>query len=202
MEEYKSNSFKSREQQQEEPKQKLEPIVTSGAKIKKKSKTSEFFGQFISEDGEKVKSYIWTDVMVPAIKKTISDVVTNAIDMLLYGDTKSAYSKIPAEKVSWRTYYKSEERNSGGYVRPQVLPYTYDEIIVQTKGQADAVLNEMANAIQEYGFVSVASMYDLVGITNYAFTCNSYGWTDLRNAMIIRERDGYLLKMPKPMAID
>ena len=55
--------------------------------------------------------------------------------------------------------------------------------------------------IDTYGIVSVADMYDLVGIaTNY--TDNKYGWTNLRNAEPIRVANGYMLKLPKAGPID
>ena len=59
----------------------------------------------------------------------------------------------------------------------------------------------MDELIDTYGSVSVADMYDLVGMScNY--TDNKYGWTNLRNAEPVRVRDGYLLKMPKATPID
>ena len=59
----------------------------------------------------------------------------------------------------------------------------------------------MDGMLETYGVVSVADMYDLVGITcNY--TDNKYGWTNLRNAEPVRVRDGYMLKLPKAGPID
>lgn len=37
---------------------------------------------FISEDAGNIKSYVVLDVLVPAIKKAIADIVTGGIDML------------------------------------------------------------------------------------------------------------------------
>ena len=58
----------------------------------------------------------------------------------------------------------------------------------------------MNELIDTYGMVSVADFYDLVGLQcNY--TDNKYGWTDIRNASVVRVRDndgnGYLIKLPK-----
>ena len=52
-----------------------------------------------------------------------------------------------------------------------------------------------------YGLVRVADLKDLVGISDN-YTDNKYGWTNIRNAEIVRVRDGYMIKMPKAVPID
>jgi hypothetical protein len=49
--------------------------------------------------------------------------------------------------------------------------------------------------------VSVADLYDLVGVTGN-YTDNKYGWTDIRSASVIRVRDGYMLKLPKALPLN
>lgn len=44
-------------------------------------------------------------------------------------------------------------------------------------------------------------MKDLVGITG-SYTDNKYGWTNIRNAEIVHVRDGWMIKMPRAVAID
>ena len=55
--------------------------------------------------------------------------------------------------------------------------------------------------IETYGLVRVADLYDLVGITGN-YTDNKYGWMNIRNAEIMRVRDGYMIKMPRAVPID
>ena len=51
--------------------------------------------------------------------------------------------------------------------------------------------------IDEYDVVSVADLYDLVGITG-RYTDQDYGWTNIHNARAVRCRDGGLtLELPK-----
>lgn len=88
MEEYKPNSHKSKEEQKNlVPEKRVEKVISGTVKSKKKSEMQKFADVFISEDVNNVKSYIVMDVLVPAIKKAISDIVTNGIDMILYGET-------------------------------------------------------------------------------------------------------------------
>ena len=197
MEDYKANSHRSKEEQKL-PEKKVQPVV-KGKVTKKKNNVRKLTDTFVSEDIQNVKSYVLMDVLVPAVKKAISDIVTNGIDMLLYGETGRT-KKSNASTVSYRSYY--DNRRDDGYSSSRTRTgYSYDDVILETRGEAEDVLTRMDELIDTYGSVSVADMYDLVGMScNY--TDNKYGWTNLRNAEPVRVRDGYLLKMPKATPID
>ena len=79
MEDYKSNSDKARQEQQSE--KKVEAVITGAAKTRKKGEMQKFADVFIAEDANNVKSYILMEVIVPAVKKAISDIVTTGIDI-------------------------------------------------------------------------------------------------------------------------
>ena len=59
----------------------------------------------------------------------------------------------------------------------------------------------MDDILEKYGMVSVADLYDLVGVTGN-YTDNKYGWTNLSNAEIVRVRDGYQIKLPRARVLD
>ena len=82
--EYKSNSHKSNEVDE---RKKVGKVVKGKVKTKKKSGITKFTDVFISEDVSSVKSYIIGEVLIPAMKKALSDIVTNGIDMILYGES-------------------------------------------------------------------------------------------------------------------
>lgn len=203
IENYKPNSHKSKEDQ-DAPIKKTEKVISGTAKKRKKSEIRKFTDVFISEDVDSVKNYILVDVLVPAVKKAISDIVTNGIDMLLYGESKHSNAGTTASKVSYRSYYdkKSGDDRLARYSTTHTrVGYDYDNIILDTRGEAENVLSRMDELVSTYGMVSVADMYDLVGITGN-YTDNKYGWTDIRNASVVRVRDGYVIKMPKVLPID
>ena len=202
MEEYKPNSHKFKEDQKGSvPEKKVEKVIAGTAKSKKKSDIRKFTDVFVSEDVNNVKSYILLEVLVPAIKKAISDIVTNGIDMLLYGETGKTKSNSTASKVSYRSYYDGRNgRRDYSAVRTKIS-YNYDDIILDNRGEAEDVLSRMDELISTYGLVSVADLYDLVGVTGN-YTDNKYGWTNIRSASVIRVRDGYMLKLPKALPLD
>ena len=197
MAEYKSNSHRSKEQN-EIVEKKVEQIAKG--KTKKKSEVKKFADTFIAEDITSVKDYILMEVLLPAAKKAISDIVTNGIDMILYGETRSK-SKSRESRVSYTKYYDRDR----DYDRPSRTRgrygYDYDDIILDTRKEAEEVLDRMDDLIDNYGMVSVADLYDLVGVSGN-YTDNKYGWTNLRNADVQRVRDGYLLKLPKALPFD
>lgn len=201
MDDYKPNSHRFREERTSETideKKKVEKVVTGMVKTKKKSDIHKIASIFISDDIKDVKSYILMDVVVPTVKKTIISV----IDMILNGGSARGGSYSNASKVSYRNYYdrRDDDRRPSDGSRTRT-GYSYDDIILETRGEAEDVLSRMDELIDTYGVVSVADLYDLIGKTcNY--TDNKYGWTNLRNAEPIRVRDGYMLKLPKVAPIN
>ena len=119
--------------------------------------------------------------------------------MILYGESRRGGRRSTADKVSYRSY--------SDYSRPREVRsttasrYSYDEIILDSRGEAEDVLARLDELIDSYGLVRVADLYDLVGITG-DYTDNKYGWTSLRTAEVIRVREGYAIKMPRAIPID
>lgn len=207
MDDYKPNSNRFKEtQKKEEPatqEKKVEKVVTGVVKTKKKSKFNQMMDGFISEDAKNVKSYVFGEVLIPAIKKAISDIVTDGIDIILYGESRGRNKRSAADRVSYRNYYDDRGRGSRMNERQAIMAagYSYDDIILSSRGEAEDVLARMDELMDTYGLVRVADLYDLVGITGN-YTDNKYGWTNIRNADIVRVRDGYMIKMPRAVPID
>lgn len=195
MEDYKSNSYKSKEAQKEPvPEKKVEKVISGSAKSKKKSGLQKISNVFIPEDVENVKSYIFEDIIVPAVK----DIILDAVRAFL-GVEKRSGRNSTASKVAYRSYYEKENRRD--YTSRTRAGYDYDDIILDNRGEAEEVLARMDELIATYGLVSVADFYDLVGVTGN-YTDNKYGWTDIRNASVIRVRDGYMIKLPKALPLN
>ena len=57
----------------------------------------------------------------------------------------------------------------------------------------------MEDAIEMYGAVSIADIYDLAGITNYRgeFVDRNWGWSAMDGIKIRRRGGKYLLDLPK-----
>lgn len=200
---YKPNSHKAREEQKQVPEKKVEKVVRGTVKSKKKSEIKKFTDVFISEDASNVKNYLFMDVLIPALKKAVSDMVTTGVDMLLYGEDGRTKRRTPASSVSYGNYYgrkRDDDRNYSSSKSNNVNDY--DDFVLETRGEAEEVLEQMGALIETYGQVSIADLYDLVGKTCTNYTYNRYGWVNIRNADVVRIRDGYLLKLPKALPIE
>ena len=204
MNDYTPNSHKYKNEKETEAleeRKKLDKVVTGTVKTKKKSELSKVADIFISEDVKNVKSYILMDVLVPSIKKAISDIVTNGIDMILYGGNGRRSQCTNASKVSYRSFYDNSTNYQPSDNTRTRSGYSLDDIVLESRGEAEDVLTRMDELLETYGVVSVADLYDLVG-KQCNYTDNKYGWKNIRNAEPIRVRDGYLLKLPKPGPIN
>lgn len=205
MEEYRPNSHKSKETQKEgtaPPDKKVEKVISGSAKPKKKGEMQKFADVFISEDVGNVKSYILMDVLVPAIKKAISDIVTNGIDMILYGETGRTRKASSGTKVSYGKFYDREPDRRRERLASSRGGYDYDDIVFETRGDAESVLDAMNDIISQYGVVSVGDLYDLADVSTDNYAANKYGWTDISGCKPVRVRDGYILKLPKALPIN
>lgn len=208
-EQYKPNSNKYKKEQieenQVETKKKVEKVVTTTA-VKRKNGIRKFADSFISEDAANVKSYVVSEVLIPALKKAISDIVTDGIDMILYGSSgKSRQNSTKTSYISYRNYSDPRDKKYS-YREPSRsmnAGYSYDDIILSTRSEAEEVILAMSELVETYGVASIADLYDLVGVSGN-FTDNKYGWTkaNIRNAEVVHTRDGYLLKFPRARLID
>lgn len=205
MREYQSNSHMSRERQQQQaetiPEKKVHKVVSGNVKTRE-NKGRKLSNVFISEDASNIKSYVFMDVVVPAVKKLIFDIFTDGIEMFLYGSTGSRKAKSSGGKTSYRSYYenKSDRRDDRGSSRSRI---DYDDIVYPDRRDAEAVLLEMKETVEHYQLVTVLDMYDMAGLGSEApYTANRFGWTNLRNAEVVRARDGYIIDLPKPSAME
>ena len=101
------------------------------------------------------------------------------------------YGRSPAKKKTGYVSYSSKQLPQKGK--------TYKDIVFATLDDTSKVLNAMVSLIDEYGFVSVADLYDLVGITGN-YTDNKIGWhnLDLNSAYPEMYNGGWKLILPEP----
>lgn len=193
-----SNSHKAKEEKEK----KVEKVIQGNVTTRKKPLGKKFSENFLGDDIQNVRGYIIFDVIIPAIKETISSVVSNGVEMLLFGEPKAnKVGKKNGSYVSYSSYYnKSERRKPNTSNRGD--RHDFRDIILETRGEAEEVLSNMVDLVYDYGAVSVADLYDLVGITGN-FTDNRYGWTDMSGSSVARARGGgYIIDLPKVTLLD
>lgn len=206
MEEYKPNSHAYKEQQKEElnpiSKKKFEKVVTGSVRTKKKSEAHKLMDIFLPEDITSVKSYILYDILVPAVKRFLSD----SVDAILYPGGDGPRRKTTASKISYAGYYRGERDRRVDPPSRVRNGFDYDDIVFDSRGDAEAVLTAMQDAIERFGMVSVGDLYDLAEVSTTNYATNKYGWKDVRDicgAEVVRLRDGgYVLKLPRAIPLN
>ena len=203
---YTPNSHKYREERKTKvtEEKRIQKVVKGPVKTKRND-VRKFADIFISEDVASVKNYIFMDVLVPAIKKAIYDIVTNGIDMFLYGGTGKGKSGSNNQKVSYRNYYDQKNNSSSGYRGSENTKnhnaFDYDDIVFSNRGEAEAARQQMQDIVARYGIVTVNDLYEMTPLTA-PYTSQKYGWMDVSNVEVMRVRDGYILKLPRAVPID
>ena len=206
---YPSNSSISKEQsslnnaKNETKKEPAKQIVT--AKVRKQGLVRKLGKSIIEDSLETAKEKAYNEIIVPGFKELIFDTITEIFNVMLFGgEVSSRYqpthtSRNRAEsQTSYSGYYDQKNRR---IPKRQDISYEPDTIIIDTRGEALAVLNELDSMIHRYGQASVADFYDLVGVTS-DWTDNRYGWLNLREASIKPVRDGFMIILPRTRALD
>lgn len=207
MQDYKPNSHRYKEEQSKtaprETKKEVQKVIKGPVKVKKKGVVESAVDKFVSEDVPNIKTYLVSDVIIPTIKNTIWDAFTNTLDMVLFGGTGRGKKNGPgSSRVPYVSYNKcSDNRGSSRSDEPRRSRYDFSSITFHNKRDAEEVLRQMDALMDEYKLVTVADLYDLIGETG-EHTDYKYGWQNIRNAQIVRGRDGYYIQLPKPLPID
>lgn len=206
-----SNSNKSKTQKptvnQPPEKKRPDPIVTGKTRQRKPSFWKRFKGVFQNEDSQNVGQYVVWEVLIPAFKDTLYDAVTQGVGRALGVDhpyrrsvigngsnnrtdynrisTGSRINRSPSREISYRA------RKS----------HDFNEIILESRGEAEEVLDRLGLYIDEYGFATVDDLYGFVNITG-DFVDRQWGWSSLAGARARRVADGYLLELPRTEPVD
>ena len=218
MEDLKPNSHKYKQEQETKsltaanignpPAEKKAERVTQGAvTTRKKSLGRRFFDIFIDENVSDVKTYLIYDVLVPAIKENIADLINSAVGMLFFGEASRRVVRRnngnSNSKINYGGYFNGGSRTERmpSYGRSRIA-HNFEDVVFETRADAELVLDGLMDILQEYKQVSVADLYDLAGKST-EFTDNKYGWIELRGARVVGSPTrGYIIDLPRCVALE
>lgn len=214
---YPGNSQKAKREQKvaidkpEDVKQPVEKIVSGGVTRRKKpihKRLAEtFFGGSSVRD---IWGYVLLDVLVPAGRDMIASAARESIELAIYPDGRRVNSRHRnARPSSHRIRYDVISGPSGrdrddrrDISRRARSSHDFDELMLDSRVEAEEVIQQLYEYLERYEEVTVAQLYGLVGITP-AYTDQKYGWLDLRGLRPVRTRNGqYLLDLPRPEPLD
>lgn len=186
------------------PREEIKKPEADGKQKKIKAKEKKLsFGERIAEnflnlDYESIKDRLLFDWLFPEIIATAGDILR----MIFFGDRnggprssrrgergRSGYNSIYDERR------RERERND-----PTRQNFRHIKLVFYNRGDAEDVLDDLRESLEESsgGFVTVKELYSHENVdmpTNYTMTY--WGWHDLEDCLITRDRDDWILEMPK-----
>lgn len=183
-------------------------IIVGKVVQRKKPLGSRLMQTFFGSENS-VWSYILHDVLIPAAKDTVADMITQGAEKALFGDARST-SRRTGSRPGGSSGYVSYNRFSSSSARrdePRTISrraratHDFEEIILDSRAEAYAVIDQMGELASKYQQVTVSDLYDLVGIPT-TFADEKWGWRDIRGVGPTRVTGGYLLDLPKPEPLD
>lgn len=205
---YPANSHKARvgDTADTTDRKKVDKVINGDAVKRKKGLGRKMAETFTGDDVQSVGTYILFDVVMPAAKTMISDAVSQGIERMLFGDgARRSTSKSSVGHTSYNRMYSGSSRDNRSSERtmsPRArATHDFDEVILETRGEAEEVLDLLVDLLGKYDVVTVSDLYDAVGVSG-SYTDDKWGWTNLKGAAIRRIRAGYLIDLPRPESID
>lgn len=187
-------------------KTRLSPV--SKGKLKKKSKAEKAVKSVVNVDSGSIKSFVFGEVLIPAIKDTLYHLVSDGLSMILFDKTGGStggrrYGSSSGTRVSYSSYYRdsatgmSRESRADRYSRREDVG---DDIVFPSRAEAEDVIDELGNVMDQYGQATLADLYDLAGVTA-PYTYNRYGWKSTRGFDVRHTRDGWMIVTPRAIPI-
>lgn len=186
---------------------KVEKIVTGEVGRRKKGLGRRFLETFFGGDAKSAVMYVVTDVLLPATKDAIADAFSQGIERMLFGENRHSSRRHGHRSgnpnyTSYNRYSQPSSQSSGRREEPRNISrrgresHDFDEILLQTRVEADEVLSGLYDLLERYEMISVSDLYNMVGITP-SYTDEKWGWTSLQGSSVSRDRGGrYILNLP------
>lgn len=174
-----------------------------------KSLWKKFYETFAPGNIKDASDYIISDVVIPGFFDLLYDGATRGLARLIYGENGAKAKRLAASNQ--RDYSTRIKRLSDGEsfrnrdlrnVDNRVVSISdYNEIELATRAQAEQLLDDMCEFLDNHECITVAKMYEFARYKGGEITDNDWGWTTLRGAEIVRSGGGWTLVLPRAIAI-
>jgi hypothetical protein len=199
------NSFTGKGEPEPEDKSEktVEQVTTEQVTRRKKPLRKRFTGMFFGSDANTAGKYVVFEVLIPAAKDTIVEAGSQMIERLIFGESRRRRGSTPplggpTGYVSYNRYAMGQQQEAPRLSRRARSQHDFDEIVLGSRNEAEAVIEQLFELVSRYEAVTVADLYASVGLES-THVDNKWGWTDVRGAGVTKVRGGgYLLDLPEP----
>ena len=202
--------------EEEQPKKPEKEIKGKPCKKAKKSAFQLFKESFIADEIGDLKEYIVKDLVVPMIKDSICDGISNTLSMMLYGEKRdyrrsSRYdygrsrSGVRYYDYSSQRYSSSRDRDRRDREREErryASPASFDMAVAQNMEDAKDILEELADIFDTYECVSIAQYHQACELPTTPEEHN-WGWYSLVDVRLKEDRatGEVLIWMPRAVSL-
>lgn len=192
-----------------EKREKPQKVIEGSATRRKKPLSQRITEFFVGDAAKDAVKWTLLEVLLPAAKDMIADAGTSMLERRIYGEAGvrprgsrnrggSNFTDYGKFSVSGNSRKDDDRRMS----RSARVQHNFDEIVLDSRGEAEDVLEGLGALIERYETASVADLYELTGITPNHMD-EKWGWTDTRGFGAQRVRNGgFLLNLPRPVELD
>lgn len=191
-----------------DPEKRVEKAVVEGTIVRKAKKGvgKRFVELFFSgETPKSVMTNVATGVVLPAVRDMLFTAGRDALHRVLYPTGQSGaggstwrqgggaviaynrYAQSPTPQPDQRTTMSHQGRTTGNY----------EELLFQSRTQAEQVIDEMFLLLEKFGTVTVGDFFDLAGVST-EFPDRTHGWRSLQGVAPIPRDGGFILNLPRP----
>lgn len=190
---------------------KVEKVITGKVTRRKKPLGARFAEMFFGDDTKSVMQNVMAEVLIPAAKAMIADAFNQAIERKLYGESRPpgrrhvggphGNSHTNYNRISAGGPPRDRRASNPPMSRRARASHDFAEIILDTRTEAQEVLDQMYVLLETYEMVTVKDLYEMVG-EDYHYTDEKWGWTSLQGSLVSRVREGYVLNLPRTEQLD
>lgn len=215
MDQLPGNSHRAREEEARNTKPEVKKVVEGKVVVRRKSIWRRMTENLFVNRFDVVVDHVIGEVIVPALKLTVVDAGTSLLDRMILGEggrvMGARASSLLGQSIG--TYGQQTNYNKIGNQIPgaqQHVPnitsqgrtsHNISEVVLPTRLDAEAVIDNMFRRCSDYNSVTVADFYELCGITPN-WTDDKFGWTDIRGAGVLRVGGGFIVNLPRPIPLD
>lgn len=187
---------------QEEPKKAVR--LPRGHVIQRKKTLVQSIAETLVGNTDNIGSYILHEVLVPAFKSTVKEMITSGIEMILGETTSRGSSKRPERERSSINYGSfSKRREEGRRSVSRRDRFELGDIYFKDHSDAEDILDRLCERLEDYDEVSVGEFYDMANIDRgHNWALDKYGWTNLKKAFLTHTRYGYSIVLPEPEELE
>lgn len=185
----------------------VKKVIKGEAVVREKSIGTRAKELIFGQDAKTTTNHIKFDVVIPAIKTMLYDAAMEGLSRRLWGEESwskprssggrpgsgysyTSYDKVNVSKSPKQQVYRQISKEGRAH-------HEFQEIVIPSRGDAQAILEGLYRILDEFGMVSVSDLYDLAGVDNANFQDNKWGWENLSGASIRPVRGGYIIVLPR-----